>query len=174
MDQRVSMPRAPSPRPASGPAARCRLATTRRDRLAHFAVRHAVFVTEQGFFQGTDRDERDERPGTRHVLASSGGVPAGAVRLYPLDDPGIWRGDRLAVLPAFRCQGVGAPLVRFAVMTAARLGGHRMVAHIQPQNAAFFGNLGWHQVGDQVTYIGHPHLLMAIALAPGAGRGRNG
>ena len=159
--------------------AQCRLATAGRDLRAHFAVRHAVFVTEQGFFPGTDRDEHDMGPGVRHVLAWHASTPAGAVRLYPLEDPGVWQGDRLAVLPAFRSQGLGAPLVRFAVTTAAELGGRRMVAYIQPQNIAFFEHLGWHQIGDRVTYIGHPHLLMAVALPPRAetcltGAGRKG
>lgn len=182
MDHRAALYRSPSPAeapgpaaPASGPApassppAQCRLAATDLDRRAHFAVRHAVFVTEQEFFQGTDRDGHDEEPGVRHVLAWHGSTPAGAVRLYPLEEPGIWRGDRLAVLPAFRSRRLGAPLVRFAVRTAAELGGRRMVAHIQPQNVAFFEYLGWRQIGGQVTYVGHPHLLMAIALAPRAG-----
>ena len=179
MDHRATLSRPPSPAaasaaPAGPPRMQCRLAAAGSDRRAHFAVRHAVFVTEQGFFLGTDRDEHDGEPGTRHVLAASGGTPAGAVRLYPLDEPGLWRGDRLAVLPAFRSQGVGAPLVRFAVTTAAELGGRRMVAHIQPQNVAFFEHLGWHRIGGQVTYVGHPHLLMAIALPPRAGRKRDG
>ncbi|MGH3409649.1 MAG: MSMEG_0567/Sll0786 family nitrogen starvation N-acetyltransferase, partial [Streptosporangiaceae bacterium] len=140
-----------------------------RDRRAHFAVRHAVFVTEQEFFLGTDRDEHDEEPGVRHVLAWLGSTPAGAVRLYPLPEPGAWKGDRLAVLQAFRSQGVGAPLVRFAVTTAAQLGGRRMVAHIQPQNIAFFEHLGWEQIGGEVSFVGRPHRLMAIRLAPCSG-----
>lgn len=171
MDHRATLSRLPRAAaagavPSGARPAQCRLVAGGRDRRAHFEVRHAVFVTEQGFFPGTDRDARDGEPGTRHVLAESGGTPAGAVRLYPLDEPGLWRGDRLAVLPAFRSQGVGAPLVRFAVTTAAQLGGRRMVAYIQPQNVAFFEHLGWHRIGGQVTYIGHPHQLMAIVLAP--------
>ena len=119
MDHRATLSRPLSPAAASAvptgsPRARCRLASAGRDLRAHFAVRYAVFVTEQGFFPGTDRDEHDGEPGARHVLATSGGIPAGAVRLYPLDEPGLWRGDRLAVLPAFRSQGAGAPLVCFA------------------------------------------------------------
>jgi len=158
----------------SRPRMRCRLAEADRDRRAHFAIRHEVFVTEQKFFRGTDRDEHDGEPGTRHVLAESGATAAGAVRLYPLDEPGLWRGDRLAVLPEFRSQGVGAPLVRFAVTTAAELGGRCMVAHIQPQNISFFEHLGWHQIGGEVSYVGHPHLLVAITLPARARRNRNG
>jgi putative N-acetyltransferase (TIGR04045 family) len=179
MDHRATLSRPPSPAaaraaPTGTPRVQCRLVATGSDRRAHFAVRHEVFVTEQGFFPGTDRDGHDEEPGTRQVLAESGGAPVGAVRLYPLDEPGMWRGDRLAVLPAFRSQGAGAPLVRFAVTTAVELGGCRMTAYIQPQNVAFFEHLGWHRIGDQVTYVGHPHLLMAIALRPRAGKKRDG
>lgn len=172
MDHRAVPCHSPSPAEPPEPAVsatRCHLAATGRDRRAHFAVRHAVFVTEQEFFQGTDRDEHDQEPGVRHVVAWHEGTVAGAVRLYPLREAGIWKGDRLAVLPAFRRQGVGAPLVRFAVTMAAQLGGSRMVAHIQPQNVAFFEHLGWHQVGGEVTFIGRPNQLMTIGLPPREG-----
>jgi putative N-acetyltransferase (TIGR04045 family) len=94
-------------------------------------------------------------------------VAGGAVRLYPLDDVGEWKGDRLAVLPEFRKHGLGAPLVRFAVRTAGELGGRRMIAHIQPPNVRFFERLGWERVGEPMVYVGHPHQLMAIGLSPG-------
>ena len=40
------------------------------------------------------------------------------MRLYPLDEAALWKGDRLAVLPEARPARSGAPLVRFAVETA--------------------------------------------------------
>ena len=122
-------------------------------------------MAEQGLFEDTDRDERDQDPRTRHVLAWLGGAAAGTVRFYPLDQPGHWKGDRLAVLPAYRRHGVGAPLVRYAVATAGSLAGQRMVAHIQPQNVALFRHLGWHEIGGLASYAGRPHQLMATGLA---------
>ena len=83
----------------------------------HFAVRHAVFVADQGLFEGTDRDAHDDDPATVHVVATVGGAIVGAVRLYPLAGS-TWKGDRLAVLPEARVGTVGAELVRFAVRTA--------------------------------------------------------
>ena len=53
------------------------------------------------------------------------------MRLYPLDEAGLWKGDRLAVLADARTLGVGTPLVRFAVATAGEHGGTRMIALIQ-------------------------------------------
>jgi ribosomal protein S18 acetylase RimI-like enzyme len=73
---------------------------------------------------------------------------------------------RLAVLPAFRRQGLGAPLVRFAVASAGNLGGRVMVAHVQMPNVAFFERLGWRPEGQPVEYVGRAHQLMAIDLAP--------
>ncbi len=145
----------------------CRVASTSKELSLHFAIRKAVFVDEQGFFEGTDRDARDDDPPTLHVLALYGRVAGGAVRLYPLEEPGLWKGDRLAVLPAFRKRGLGAPLVRFAVRTAGERGGRLMVAHIQPQNVPFFERLGWHRVGDPAPFVGRVHQQMAIELRPG-------
>jgi len=148
-------------RPVGGPA----------DERIHHRIRHAVFVVEQGVFAGSDRDGHDTSPATVKVLASAGDRAGGAVRLYPLE-PGVWQGDRLAVLPAFRAWNLGSPLVRFAVETAAALGGHEMLAHVQAANVRFFERLGWERRGDPEIYVGLPHQLMAIDLtAPRPGRG---
>ena len=139
------------------------------DRLTdHYRIRRAVFVDEQGMFEGTDRDEHDAEPGVVHVLATVGSVSVGTVRLFPLDRQGrLWQGDRLAVLPAHRVHGAGAPLVRFAVAWAAAAGGRRMVAHIQLPNVVFFRRLGWNVSGPVETYLGVAHQPMSIDLADG-------
>jgi putative N-acetyltransferase (TIGR04045 family) len=144
----------------------CRVVAGEAERALHLAVRHAVFVEEQGLFSASDADEHDQDPATLQVLGFWDGEVAGAVRLYPLAEPGWWKGDRLAVLPPFRRHGVGAPLVRFAVGTASRLGGLVMVAQIQPANVAFFQRLGWYRVGEPAPYVGRPHQQMAIDLRP--------
>ena len=88
----------------------------------------------------------------------------GAVRLYPLDDDGLWQGDRLAVLPEARVRHLGALLVRFAVVTAGERGGHTMVARIQLPNVRFFEQLGWSADGPAGPYHGVMHQPMAIPL----------
>lgn len=142
----------------------CHVATTAEDLSVHHEIRHAVFVEEQGIFRGSDRDQRDDDPATIKVLGVGGGIAGGAVRLYPLDRPGLWRGDRLAVLPAFRRHGLGPPLVRFAVRIAGERGGELMDAFIQPQNVAFFRKLGWRSEGDLEDHVGLPHQRMVIEL----------
>jgi putative N-acetyltransferase (TIGR04045 family) len=144
---------------------------TRQEREAHFRIRHQVFVREQRLFlapgsgHGDDRDGHDADPATIHVIGLAGGGICGTVRLYPLAASGLWQGDRLAVLPESRHLGLGAPLVRFAVTAAARRGGRRMEAYIQPGNVLFFEWLGWQRAGGLAPYAGIPHQRMVIDLA---------
>lgn len=172
-------PSAAVPAPAGLPAAvpapwvdgalACGAVASAEGLAAHHAIRRAVFVDEQAVFAGSDLDEHDHDPRTVHVLGRHEGVPAGAVRLYPLDDRGeLWQGDRLAVLAEFRTSGLGAPLVRFAVATAGALGGREMVAHVQVANEVFFRRLGWTRTGDVEDYVGRPHVLMRIPLTRAA------
>ncbi len=140
-----------------------RIAVTEDDLAAHHAVRRSVFVAEQGIFAEDDRDARDDS--AIKVVAALGDQVVGAVRLYPLDEAGLWKGDRLAVLRDARRARVGAPLVRFAVATAGAHGGTRMIALIQRRNVAFFGHLGWSPFGEESDFRGTTHQEMEIALA---------
>jgi putative N-acetyltransferase (TIGR04045 family) len=158
----------------------CRRAAPGDELAAHFRIRHQVFVVEQGLFlagpggpadrrAGDDRDARDDDPATIHVVGLADGVICGTVRLYPLGEPGLWKGDRLAVLAGYRRHGLGAPLVRFAVATAGARGGREMEAYIQPANVEFFEWLGWRRTGGIVDYAGRGHQRMVIPLGGPAG-----
>jgi putative N-acetyltransferase (TIGR04045 family) len=141
----------------------CRPVANPDDAAIHHRIRHQVFVAEQAVFAGSDLDAHDASDATIKVLAWAGDQPAGAVRLYRLDAD-TWQGDRLAVLPAFRAWNLGGPLVRFAVETAALLGGVEMVAHVQTANVRFFERLGWCSRGEPEIYVDLPHQLMSINL----------
>lgn len=156
---------------ADGAPLRCFIADDAVSIDLHHRIRHEVFVGEQSIFPGDDRDERDADPDVLKVLGLCGPVAAGAVRLYVTDaGDGVWQGDRLAVLGPFRRHGLGAPLVRFAVRTAAERGGRMMVAHIQPPNVRWFEHLGWGRSGDIEVYVGLPHQPMHVWLAQTGGR----
>jgi putative N-acetyltransferase (TIGR04045 family) len=142
---------------------RVRLARSDAELAAHHAIRREVFVTEQGIFSEHDHDEWDAT--ALKVIATIDERVVGAVRLYPLDEAGLWKGDRLAVLADARTLGVGAPLVRFAVATAGEHGGTRMIALIQTPNVAFFRRLGWSRLGARTSYRGATHQEMTIPLA---------
>jgi putative N-acetyltransferase (TIGR04045 family) len=145
----------------------CRPAAGEAELAAHHDVRRRVFVDAQGLFAGSDRDDRDTSAHTVHVVGVVDGTVVGAVRLYPLDGYGLWKGDRLAVLPEARVRHLGAELVRFAVTTAGERGGHRMVAQVQVPNVRFFEHLGWSADSPPALYRGVMHQPMAIPLSRG-------
>jgi putative N-acetyltransferase (TIGR04045 family) len=161
----VTAVNSPSIAPASAATWTCRVARTSALLDQHFAVRRAVFVEEQELFVSDDRDERDAGPRTLHAVGTASGVVGGTVRLYPLAREGLWKGDRLAVLPEYRHGALGAELVRFAVRTAGELGGTRMVAMIQLPNVRFFTLLGWEPCGVVQPYHGVAHQPMDIGLS---------
>jgi len=157
----------------------CRPVAGVDDAAVHHRIRHEVFVLEQEVFAASDLDAHDASDDTIKVVAwaaspLAGWEPGGAVRLYPLDGGdgcgGVWQGDRLAVLGPFRAWNLGGPLVRFAVDSAASLGGVEMVAHVQTANVRFFERLGWRRRGEPELYVGLPHQLMAIDLTVPAAR----
>ncbi len=111
-----------------------------------------------------DRDGFDDEASTLHAVACVDGSVVGTVRLYPLGD-GLWKGDRLAVLPDARVHRLGGELVQFAVRTAGALGGSRMIAQVQVPNVRFFERLGWACDGEAAVYRGVMHQPMAIALS---------
>ncbi|MGI9327984.1 MAG: MSMEG_0567/Sll0786 family nitrogen starvation N-acetyltransferase [Pseudomonadales bacterium] len=140
----------------------------RKEMAAHFIIRHRVFVNEQGVLVFTDIDSWDDHAKVVHVLAASGHSYAGTVRLYPIDDHGRWKGDRLAVLKQHRRSIVGAQLVRFATATAAAQGGQIMEANVQVANVKFFEQLCWRCNGSEYPYLGLPHqpMVFDLSMAP--------
>jgi putative N-acetyltransferase (TIGR04045 family) len=143
----------------------CRQVRSASERADHLSIRHRIFVDEQAVFGDSDLDTHDRDTATIALLGYCDGVTAGTVRLFLLDPAaGLWQGDRLAVLSPYRTRGIGAPLVRCAVATAAALGGRTMTAHIQPANIAFFQRLGWTTVGETEIYAGLAHQPMSIVL----------
>lgn len=155
---------APAARPASGDQL-CRPVVSQAETAEHLRIRREVFVREQRLFSHDDADEHDDDPATVHVLGLIGGRPAGAVRLYPLPEPGLWKGDRLAVLPEHRQSHIGRPLVRLAVSIAAARGGSRMVASVQAHNTRFFVALGWTPLDEPFDLLGVPHRKMIIEVS---------
>ena len=148
----------------------CRVARSDDELADHFRIRRAIFVDAQGLFEHDDRDEHDDDPATRHVVAMTPAGCVGAVRLYPIAGDRQWKGDRLAVSATARAHHVGPSLVRCAVAIGGARGGRRMLAYVQRPVVEFFEHLGWTPVGDVFSYCGVDHRRMSIELRRGAGR----
>jgi putative N-acetyltransferase (TIGR04045 family) len=145
----------------------CRQVASAAELADHFAIRRQIFVDEQAIFTESDLDQHDRDASAVALIGYCDGITAGTVRLFALEPAdGLWQGDRLAVLAPYRTRGLGAPLVRCAVATAAVLGGRLMSAHIQLANVRFFQRLGWETCGEREIYAGLVHQPMSIGLPP--------
>lgn len=132
----------------------------------YFALRHAVFVREQGLFTSSDRDAFDAAALHLVGMATSAGMcdeVVGAVRIYEAT-PGVWYGGRLAVAPLYRrCREVGSALTHAAVGAARGLGATRFLATVQRDNVRFFERLQFRAL-EAIELCGQPHCMMEASL----------
>lgn len=128
---------------------------THRDQLR--AVRHEVFVEEQSVPEELEWDGEDDR--AYHWLALDEDKPVGTVRM--LADGHI---GRMAVLKAYRSQGIGEELLAHALHCAKKLNMREVWLHSQEQAIGFYEKFGFVVYGPQFMDAGIPHQSMRFLL----------
>jgi predicted GNAT family N-acyltransferase len=148
-----------------------RVAGTSTERDSVFALRHAVFVAEQGVPAELERDEHDE--GADHFIAYDGDRAVGAGRLvvepagFEGTDPGsgpVGHLGRLAVRPEARGSGLGVALVRAIEDRARDRGLAVMALSSQTYAIGFYERLGYAAHGPEFDDAGLPHRWMTRRL----------
>lgn len=127
-----------------------------------FALRHQVFVVEQGVPIEEEIDALDAS--ATHLLARRNSVPIGAARIVFQHD--LAKIGRVCVLQPARGTGLGAALINEAVaiaratpgITQAKLGA-------QIQALGFYEKLGFTAVGPVYDDAGIDHRDMVLELA---------
>ena len=121
------------------------------------AIRQRVFVHGQGIDPALERDSADA--GAVHVLAmAADGQWVGTGRLV-IDAAGEHgRIGRMAVLPDWRGQGVGAAMLQRLEQQARQRGVSRLQLHAQLPALALYLRAGWLPCGPQFDEAGLPHL----------------
>ena len=117
-------------------------------------VRRAVFIEEQGIAEHEEWDDKDAL--CLHVLARDAqGLPIGTARLFPSGRIG-----RMAVLAAWRGQGLGMALLQAALQRALALGAPDICLDAQLQAMPFYARAGFVAEGDVFMDAGIPHRRM--------------
>jgi len=135
--------------------------TQTRDIAACRAIRHEVFIVEQGFSVSDDLDGLDDT--AIHLLAMVAAEPVGTARLLMKGETG--KIGRVSVLPEYRRQGIGKALVLKAIdvfaenpdITNARLSA-------QADAISFYEPLGFEATGEVFMDAGAPHRDMVRPL----------
>ncbi len=137
------------------------LAKTPAEYQAYFALRHSIFVEEQGVFTDSDADDLDAI--AYPIIATQASEVVGIVRIYE-PEPRLWYGGRLGVhLDHRRAAQVGKGLIDKAVTTANTWGCDRFLATVQLQNVRFFQRLHWNSL-EELDLCGLTHHLMEADL----------
>lgn len=127
-------------------------------RAALLDLRATVFIQEQGVPEQRERDGLDAD--CWHVLARDlAGQPIGCGRLTPKHKIG-----RMAVLQAWRGQGVGVALLRELVARARALGWPEVALDAQVSAIGFYEREGFVTHGETFEDAGLPHRTMRMDL----------
>ncbi len=120
------------------------------------AVRRVVFIDEQGVPEALEWDEQDVV--SLHLLATAAdGGAIGCARLLPDGHIG-----RMAVLPAWRGQGVGRALLAAAIRAAQAQGHTALQLSAQIHAAGFYEAAGFAAEGETYAEAGIPHVAMRL------------
>ncbi|WP_120222865.1 GNAT family N-acetyltransferase [Sulfitobacter guttiformis] len=133
---------------------------TTDDRQACYALRHEVFVIEQGYTAEGEIDALDAL--SHHLLACDDGTPIATARVY-LDGVTAKIG-RVCVVSARRGGGLGAQMITAAVALASRQGAAKAVLGAQAHATGFYAKLGFVPFGSPYEDEGEPHQMMERVL----------
>jgi predicted GNAT family N-acyltransferase len=120
-------------------------------------IRRIVFIEGQKVPREIEVDGED--PACIHLLALSGKVSAGCLRLNQ-GAPGILKLERLAVLPQYQGRGFGKRLVQAAVETAGKHGAHTLTMHAQHHLKQYYSDLGFRARGVPFYEASIKHITM--------------
>jgi predicted GNAT family N-acyltransferase len=149
-----------------------RLARTPAEVAQAYAVRHEVFVAEQGVPRHLELDELDDT--ADHFTAyDDAGAPVAAGRLVvepagfegaPQSSSPVGHLGRLAVLKPARGTGLGVRLVQVIEERAAARGLTLMALSAQTPAIGFYERLGYTAHGGEFDDAGLPHRWMTRPL----------
>lgn len=134
-----------------------RTANWATDAAALEAVRNEVFVLEQRVPKDIEWDGQDA--GALHVIAETAGEAVACGRLLASGRIG-----RIAVLPAYRRQGIGALVLRALVGEAQRRGDRQVHLHAQSAAQRFYRQEGFEPRGELFEEAGIEHIDMLRVL----------
>ncbi len=137
---------------------------TWQDSESHLrAVRTSVFIQEQSVSAALEWDGEDAH--ALHVLAvESGGKPIGTGRLLLHDT--LAHIGRMAVLPAWRRQGVGASLLQRLLDEARQRGASSVFLNAQTYAVPFYERYDFVIEGAEFLDADIPHYRMTLGLNP--------
>jgi predicted GNAT family N-acyltransferase len=125
---------------------------------AAFALRHEVFVVEQGVPLAEEIDEHDETDALHLVAVDEDGRVVATCRLVAEDD--TVKLGRVAVAAAVRRRGIASRLLAEGEARAAALGARRIALAAQTDALPLYERAGYTPYGRRFLDAGIEHQMM--------------
>jgi|SRR5579862_824991 len=141
-----------------------RIAATPDDLAKVFAIRAAVFMSEQNCPYEEEYDGNDFT--STHILGFVEGQPAAVLRIRYFAD--FVKIERLAVLPRFRGSRIAFAVVEHAFSLVRRKGYRTAYGHAQKKVVAFWSRFGFKPMAKNTTLVfsDHEYVEMVANLEP--------
>lgn len=120
-------------------------------------VRRTVFQVEQGVAAELDFDGADDR--SHHLVAYLDQQPIGTARIRLITDQ-LAKIERVAVLAAYRGQGIGQKMMLAVVDDLDQQNVSESKVHAQIRAISLYSRLGFKSQGDEFYEAGIPHIEM--------------
>ncbi|MFC6865499.1 GNAT family N-acetyltransferase [Halomicroarcula sp. GCM10025817] len=125
------------------------------------AVRRTVFIDEQGVPERIEMDDKDAE--ARHFLVTDDGTPVATARTRFVDETTV-KVERVAVLDAYRGEGLGERVMAAAEQDASERGATSVLVHAQRRVEEFYIGLGYEAASEEFEEAGIPHVEMVKSL----------
>ncbi len=127
-----------------------------------FFIRQQVFHMEQRIAPELDMDGEDET--AAHFIAYWQQQPVGIARVRAYDDGTQAKIERVAVLSAFRQQGIGKAITTAVLNYVQQQGFATAILYAQAQSASFYEQFGFQRQGTPFIQADMPHIAMVKNL----------
>jgi predicted GNAT family N-acyltransferase len=135
-------------------------ATSEQQLRSCYAIRHAVFVIEQGVDAGLERDSYDAT--AVHLLARLDSEPVATARAVIHAGTTLAKIGRVAVLQKARRAGIGARLMHAFLEEPALNSITQFELHAQIQAKHFYERLGFSVSSEPFSEAGIAHVAMKL------------
>ncbi len=132
--------------------------STQAELVEALTIRIRVFVQEQQVPAEIELDTDDQR--AIHFLAIQSGKAVGTARVVIRQ--GNAKIGRMAVLKSYRRKGIGAALLKRAILLSKRLHTRRIYLHAQVAVIKFYQRMGFRAVGGMFDEAGIAHQKMIL------------
>jgi N-acetylglutamate synthase-like GNAT family acetyltransferase len=123
-------------------------------------LRYRILREPLGLPKGSEQDDSDHEPTSRHLVWMEDGEAVGCLQLQASPEPGIARLRYMAVDPSVEGQGIGRQLIELFFELAREEDYHLITLHARENAVPFYKACGFKKFEELAPFHGIRHWRM--------------